>query len=137
MKPPKSDLNIAVMEGVLVADPQGRALAADSYVTEASIATTEQWMKKDQIQERTSYLGLVAHGPSGRILASLTKGTRVWVIGRWCTVEGPAGPRGGKTTSTKCRVIHVLPKLNEEALSLLIAAAANPESNLSASYSDQ
>lgn len=120
----RSDTNISLIEGVLLADPKGRERGdIDSFFTEASIATTEQWMKQDKLQERTSFLGLVAHGHTGRVLATMKKGTRIWVIGRWCTIEGPEGPRGGKTTHTKCRCIVVVPKLNDEALALLINAA--------------
>lgn len=133
MRAPKSDLNIAILEGVLIGTPSARE-TGDSCVTECSVATREEWEKHGEIKERTSFLGLVAHGPTARTLAQMTKGTRVWMVGRWCTVEGTPGPRGGRTSSTKMRVIHIIPKLNEDALALLLQAAANPESNLSQSY---
>lgn len=98
--------------------------------------TTEHWMKGQEPQERTSYIGLVAHGPVARVLAALTKGTRVWIVGRLCTVES-TGPKGGRTTSTKLRVIHCVPKLTESALALIIQAASCPDSNLTAEYSEQ
>lgn len=125
----RSDLNVSIIEGVLVADPTHRELG-ENHVTEASIVTTERWMKGNEPKERVSYLGLVAHGQAARLLAVCKKGVRLWVVGRWCTIEGPPGPRGGKNSSTKCRVIHLIPKLTDDALTLLAQVASNPESNL-------
>ncbi len=102
-----SDENIILLQGHIVSDP-----VLKDGILETSIASVERWLNPEtrQPQEHTNYIGLTANASAtaGKTLAQCSKGSHIQVRGRLRTEAGETGPRGGKTTKTKVRCVHIL-----------------------------
>lgn len=78
-------INKVILIGNLGADPETRYSAAGSAVTNARLATTDQWRDKQsgEQQERTEWHRLVFFGRLAEIAGEyLKKGSKVFVEGR-------------------------------------------------------
>ena len=89
-----SGVNKVILVGHLGADPELKNLPSGGQVARLSVATSEQWMKDGQKQEKTEWHRVVVWGKQAETCARyLSKGRQVYVEGRLQTnkVEGQDG----------------------------------------------
>ncbi|MDP9139947.1 MAG: single-stranded DNA-binding protein [Pseudomonadota bacterium] len=76
-------VNKVILIGNLGKDPETRSFPSGGSVTNATLATSDNWKDKDgQQQERTEWHSLVFHNRLGEIAAQyLRKGSKIYVEG--------------------------------------------------------
>ena len=76
-------INKAILIGNLGADPEVRYTQNGAAVANFNIATTENWVKDGQKEERTEWHRIVAFARLGEICGEyLSKGSKVYIEGR-------------------------------------------------------
>ncbi len=76
-------VNKAILIGNLGADPEMRYTQSGSAVANFNIATTENWVKDGNKEERTEWHRIVAFARLGEICGEyLSKGSKVYIEGR-------------------------------------------------------
>lgn len=97
-----SGINKVILVGRLGSDPELKSVGQGSQVARFSIATSENWMdKNNQKQERTEWHRIVVWGKLAEICSKhLSKGRQVYVEGRLQT-RSWEDPQGQKKYSTE------------------------------------
>lgn len=76
-------INKAILIGNLGADPEVRYTQNGAAVANFNIATTENWVKDGQKEEKTEWHRIVAFGRLGEVCGEyLSKGSKVYIEGR-------------------------------------------------------
>lgn len=119
-------LNVVIVEGRLVRDPELRFIANERAVCNFSIAVNERWTKDGEKKERVSFIDCEAWQKTGELVAQyLMKGSA-------CTVQGKLQQETWDQDGTKrSRIkvvadhVHFGPK-REGGEAVAPAAAARP-----------
>lgn len=79
-------MNLVLVQGNLVRDPELRVTQTNKTVASFTVATTDTFMGSDgNIKEATSYINCVAWGKLGDNVGKLKKGNKIFVNGRLAT----------------------------------------------------
>ena len=111
-----SSVNLVILVGNLVADPEVRATGVGTTVTNFRMATNEKWQSENGIQERTEYHNIVAWAKLGELCGNfLGKGSKVYVQGslhtrKWANKVGKIG----YTTEVKAQIVRFLDKAKRQ-----------------------
>jgi len=94
-------VNKVILVGRLGADPEVKTISNNQTVTRLNLATSENWVKDGQKQERTEWHRIVVWGKMAEICGKhLSKGRQVYVEGKIQTRQWE-DPQGQKRYTTE------------------------------------